>query len=200
MLFSSQWLQSYILILYKQKLCHCHFAILIAFSLSFAVETPSVTFAIENSPITNHSSLICVKGAWRICQSHWIPNSRICCFSRRLYILGGAFAIRASSMAFDLLKFSRPRPHDERRQRGRRVDHLGRGHGFLGHTHPVSKEYHCPRYCIKPSIINKEKTSNSSIQLLTPALSWVQPLAGRICHVAPEKQAKHTFTCSPSPP
>ena len=49
-------------------------------------------------------------------------------------------------MAFDLLKFSGPRPHDERRQRGRRVDHLGRGHGFLGHTHPVSKEYHCPRH------------------------------------------------------
>ena len=41
-------------------------------------------------------------------------------------------------MAFDLLKFSRPRPHDERRQRGRRVDRLGRGHGFLGHPHPVS--------------------------------------------------------------
>ena len=41
-------------------------------------------------------------------------------------------------MAFDLLKFSRPRPHDERRQRGRRVDRLGRGHGFLGHTHPIS--------------------------------------------------------------
>ena len=39
---------------------------------------------------------------------------------------------------------SRPRPHDERRQRGRRVDRLGWGHGFLGHTHPVSKEYHCP--------------------------------------------------------
>ena len=37
-------------------------------------------------------------------------------------------------------------------------------------------------------------------QLLTPAPSWAQPLAGRICHVAPEKQAKHTFTCSPSPP
>jgi hypothetical protein len=33
---------------------------------------------------------------------------------------------------------------------------------------------------------------------LTPAPSWAQPLAGRICHVAPEKQAKHTFTCSPS--
>ena len=41
-------------------------------------------------------------------------------------------------MAFDLLKFSRPRPHDERRQRGRRVDRLGRCHGFLGHTHPIS--------------------------------------------------------------
>ena len=37
-------------------------------------------------------------------------------------------------------------------------------------------------------------------QLLTPAPSWAQPLAGRICHVVPEKQAKHTFTCSPSPP
>lgn len=49
-------------------------------------------------------------------------------------------------MAFDLLKFSRPRPHDERRQRGRRVDRLGRGHGFLSHPHPVSKEYHCPRH------------------------------------------------------
>lgn len=33
-------------------------------------------------------------------------------------------------------------------------------------------------------------------QLLTPALSCAQPLAGRICHVAPEKQAIHTFTCS----
>ena len=27
---------------------------------------------------------------------------------------------------------SRPRPHDERRQRGRRVDRLGRGHGHSG--------------------------------------------------------------------
>ena len=53
---------------------------------------------------------------------------------------------------------------------------------------------------IKPSIIYKEKTSNSSILLLTPAPSLAQPLAGRICHVATEKQAKHTFTCSPSPP
>ena len=56
-------MQSYTIILDQQKLCHCHFAILIAFPLSFAVETPSVTFAIENSPITNHSSLICAKGA-----------------------------------------------------------------------------------------------------------------------------------------
>ena len=63
MLFSSLWLQSYSITLEQQKLCHCHFAILIAFSLSFAVETPSVTFAIENSLITNHSSLICAKGA-----------------------------------------------------------------------------------------------------------------------------------------
>ena len=47
---------------------------------------------------------------------------------------------------------------------------------------------------IKPSIIYKEKTSNSSIQLLTPAPSWAHPLAGRICHVAPEKQAKHIST------
>ena len=56
-------MQSYTIILDQQKLCHCHFAILIAFPLSFAVETPSVTFAIENSLITNHSSLICAKGA-----------------------------------------------------------------------------------------------------------------------------------------
>ena len=63
MLFSCVRLQSYTIILYQQKLCHCHFAILIAFSLSFVVETPSVTFAIENSLITNHSSLICAKGA-----------------------------------------------------------------------------------------------------------------------------------------
>ena len=53
-------------------------------------------------------------------------------FSSQIILLGGAFAIRASSMAFDLLKFSRPRSHDERRQRGRRVDRLGRGHGHSG--------------------------------------------------------------------
>ena len=31
----------------------------------------------------------------------------------------------------------------------------------------------------------------SFFQLLIPAPSWAQPLAGRICHVAPEKLAKH---------
>ena len=62
-MFSFRCMQSYSITLEQQKLCHCHFAILIAFPLSFAVETPSVTFAIENSPITNHSSLICAKGA-----------------------------------------------------------------------------------------------------------------------------------------
>jgi hypothetical protein len=64
-------------------LCYCDYKVTIVFIIessknreiqgnimSFAVETPSVTFAIENSPITNHSSLICAKGALRICQSH----------------------------------------------------------------------------------------------------------------------------------
>ena len=38
----------------------------------------------------------------------------------------------------------------------------------------------------------KKDKENASFQLLTPAQSWPQPLTGRICHVAPEKQAKHT--------
>jgi len=41
-----------------------------------------------------------------------------------------------------------------------------------------------------PVFLKKDK-ENASFQLLTPARSWAQPLAGRICHVAPEKQAKH---------
>jgi len=52
----------------------------------------------------------------------------------------------------------------------------------------------------KTSVFLKKDKENASFQLLTPARSWAQPLAGRICHVASEKQAKHTFTCSPSPP
>ena len=94
-------------------------------------------------------------------------------------------------MAFDLLKFSRYRPHDERRQRGRRVDRLGRYLGILGNSQPILEEHRRSRTPQKPNIIHKEKTSNSSIQHLTPARSWAQPLAGRICHVAPEKQVKH---------
>ncbi|MBE6317222.1 MAG: hypothetical protein E7078_11380 [Bacteroidales bacterium] len=41
-----------------------------------------------------------------------------------------------------------------------------------------------------PVFLKKDK-ENAFFQLLTPAPSWAQLLAGRICHVAPEKQAKH---------
>ena len=47
----------------------------------------------------------------------------------------------------------------------------------------------------KTSVFLKKDKENASFQLLTPAPFWVQPLAGRICHVVPEKQAKHTRTC-----
>ena len=46
-------------------------------------------------------------------------------------------------------------------------------------------------------ILRKLKTArlwSYFFQLLTPAPSWAQPLAGRICHVAHEKQTIHIST------
>ena len=47
----------------------------------------------------------------------------------RVYVSHIEYPTRGADV---FLADSRPRPHDERRQRGRRVDRLGRGHGHSG--------------------------------------------------------------------
>ena len=81
-----------------------------AFSLSFAIPRHKHNFTIEISLNSNHSTLNCAKG-----DEEYVSHIE--------YPTGGANVFLADS---------RPRPHDERRQRGRRVDRLGRGHEHSG--------------------------------------------------------------------